>query len=146
MKINNYFLSLIAIAFSSCAMLHHVQLGEVVGSSSYNAVPFDIKISETGINIGELKEVSKVFLNKHGDKTADDAAAIIGLFQMGPRTGNTVYSKDYARNLIQLIYEKCPSGNVSGLMSIRETRKYPVISGEIVKVTGYCLVAKGGRG
>lgn len=146
MNAKKYFIILIFMLTSSCAMLHHVQMGEIVNSSGYSAIPFDIKISETGINIGELKDVSKVFLNKQGDKTADDVAALVGLFQMGPRTGNTVYSKDYARNLIQLIYEKCPSGNVSGLMSIRETRKYPVISGEIVKVTGYCLVAKGGRG
>lgn len=132
------------LIFSSCAILHHVQLGEIVQSKQYVATPFDIKYSETGIDIGELKEVSKVFLSKQGDKVADDVAAIVGLFQMGPRTGNTVYNKDYAKTLISAIYEKCPSGNVTGLTSIRETRKYPVISGEIVKVTGYCLTPKGG--
>lgn len=131
------------LLLSSCAQLHHVQVGEIVSHPEYIHKPFEIKVSETGINLGEAKDISKVFLNKDRQKDADDIASFIAMFQMGPRTGNPVYVKDYAKNLIQLIYEKCPSGKVTGLMSIRETRKYPVISGEIVKVTGYCLMRKG---
>lgn len=133
----------IGIVFCSCAQLHHVQIGEIVSHPEYVQKPFDIKISESGINLGEAAEVSKIFLNKERHKDADDVAAIIGLFQMGPSTGNPVYVKDYAKNLIQLLYEKCPSGKITGLMSIRESRKYPVVSGEIVRVTGYCLIKKG---
>lgn len=131
------------LLLSSCAQLHHVQIGEVASHSSYVQKPFDIKISESGVNLGEAAEVSKVFLNKDRQKDAEEIVGLIGLFQMGPITGNPVYVKDYAKNLIQLIYEKCPSGKVTGLMSVRESRKYPVVSGEIVKVTGYCLVRKG---
>lgn len=140
LKIALYSLCLICI---SCAQLHHIQVGEIISNPNYIQKPFDIKISETGINLNEAADVSKVFLNKNQQKEADDIAAIIGMFQMGPRTGNTVYVKDYAKNLIKLIYEKCPTGKVTGLVSIRETRKYPVVSGEIVKVTGYCLEKKG---
>ena len=125
-----------------CAQLHHVQVGEINSHADYVQKPFDIKISESGVNIGEAARISKVFLNKDRARDAGNIAAAIGLFQMGPRTGNPVYVKGYAKNLVQLLYEKCPSGNITGLMSIRETRKYPVVSGEIVRVTGYCLIKK----
>lgn len=139
-----YILTLFCLLImGSCAQLHHVQIGELTSHPDYVQKPFDIKISESGINLGEAAEVSKVFLNKDRHRDAEGLADFIALFQMGPRTGNPVYTKDYAKNLIQLIYEKCPSGQVTGLMSIRESRKYPVISGEIVKVTGYCLIRKG---
>jgi len=137
------YLLIFCVLLCSCAQLHHVQIGEVVSHPDYVQKPFEIKISETGINLNEAVDVVKAVGGKHRSKEAEDAAAIIGLFQMGPSTGNPVYVKDYAKNLIQLIYEKCPSGKVTGLMSIRETRKYPVVSGEIVKLTGYCLLRKG---
>ena len=41
--------------------------------------------------------------------------------------------------MIAMLKAECPSGKLTGLMSVRESRKYPVISGEIVKVTGYCV-------
>lgn len=132
------------IITSACAQLHHVQIGEIVNNSNYVQKPFDIKISETGINLQEAADIAKFVGNKDQGDTAQSIANTIGLFQMGPLTGNPVYVKDYAKNLIQVIYEKCPSGRVTGLTSIRETRKYPVVSGEIVKVTGYCLIPKGG--
>ncbi len=142
--LKNLFLVPALFILCSCAQLHHVQVGDVESHPAFVQKPFDIKISENGINIGEATEISKVFLKDSQKEGADSIAAAIGAFQMGPRTGNPVYVKDYAKNLIQMIYEKCPSGKVTGLTSIRETRKYPVISGEIVKVTGYCLLPKGG--
>lgn len=131
------------ILLTGCAQLHHVQLGEIQSSSSYIQKPFEIKISEVGVNLGEIKDIANATAGGKTKDQANDIADAIAMFQMGPRTGNPVYVKDYAKNLIQLIYEKCPSGKVTGLVSIRETRKYPVISGEIVKVTGYCLIPKG---
>lgn len=138
----NILLILSAMLLSSCAQLHHVQIGEIESHPDYVQKAFDIKLSETGVNINEAIQISKAFMNKDAQKEADKLAAIISLFQMGPRTGNPVYDRTYAKNLIQLVYEKCPSGKVTGLMSIRETRKYPVVSGEIVKITGYCLIKK----
>ncbi len=135
--------AILLLFFFSCAQLHHVQLGEVTSHPDYVQKPFDIKVNEMGINLGEAKALSKAFLSAEGSKDAENIATFISLFQMGPITGNPVYVKDYAKNLIQIIYEKCPSGMVTGLMSVRETRKYPVISGEIVRVTGYCLIKKG---
>ena len=129
---------------SSCAQLHHVQIGEIDNNPKFVQKPFDIKLSEVGVDIQEAGRITKALAGKDSNNEAKQIADIIALFQMGPRTGNPVYEKGYAKNLIQLIYEKCPSGRVTGLTSIRETRKYPVVSGEIVKLTGYCLLPKGG--
>lgn len=129
---------------SSCAQLHHVQIGEIDNNPKFVQKPFDIKLSEVGVDIQEAGRITKALAGKDSNNEAKKIADIIALFQMGPRTGNPVYEKGYAKNLIQLIYEKCPSGRVTGLASIRETRKYPVVSGEIVKLTGYCLLPKGG--
>ena len=127
---------------ASCAQLHHVQVGEIENRSGFVQKPFDIKISETGVSIQEAAGVVKVLSSKQTNKEIQQVANIIAMFQMGPRTGNPVYVKDYAKNLIELIYEKCPTGQVTGLTSVRESRKYPVVSGEIVKITGYCLLAR----
>lgn len=137
-------LKLLALAclLPGCAQLHHVQVGDIHNAPGYVKKPFDIKISETGVNLEEAGAISKQVLKDKAGDNAQAIAGLIGLFQMGPRTGNPVYNKNYAANLVQVIYEKCPSGNVTGLVSIRETRKYPVVSGEIVKVTGYCLMPK----
>lgn len=128
----------------SCAQLHHVQLGEIDNNPKFVQKPFEIKISEIGVDIQEAGRITKAIAGRNSNNEAEKIANLIALFQMGPRTGAPVYVKDYAKNLIQLVYEKCPSGRVTGLASIRETRKYPVISGEIVKLTGYCLLPKGG--
>lgn len=139
-------IALVASALTAfgCAQLHHVQIGDIYSPAGFVRKPFDIKVSETGVNMEEIGAASRA-LGKHGGdagKAVESIAFAVSLFQMGPRTGNPVYVKDYAKTLVQAIYEKCPSGDVTGLTSIRETRKYPVVSGEIVKVTGYCLMRK----
>jgi hypothetical protein len=122
---------------SACAVLHHVQVGEVDNREALIDVPFEVMMSETGVSTQEIGQIGRATQTNAGNNLGM-VTAIIGLFQMGPRTGNPVYSERYAEKLIYQIYEKCPSGQVSDLISIRETRKYPVISGEIVKVTGVC--------
>ena len=123
--------------FSSCAVLHHVQVGELDNRGKLRK--FDIKVSETGVNLDEARDVANALTRGRHSKALDDVNAIISAFQMGPRTGNIVFNERYAENLLDLLYKECPSGRITGLTSIREMRKYPVISGEIVKVTGYCV-------
>lgn len=129
---------LISFLLNGCAVLHHIQVGEVDGRTTYAMVPFEIMISETGISTQEIGQIAKATKSDAGS----DIAEIVGLFQMGPRTGNPIYNPAYAEKLVYEIHQKCPSGQVTNLMSIRETRKYPVISGEIVKITGVCRKAK----
>lgn len=135
-------LSLLSLVNFGCAILYHVQVGTIDNRSGDAAIPFEILISETGVSteeIGKLANAANKAGGGSGDSAVGDAAAIISMFQVGPRTGNQVYNQRYAEKLVYEIHQKCPSGRVTGLTSIREMRKYPVISGEIVKVTGFCL-------
>lgn len=136
-KLRWSWLSLAAL-LSGCAVLHKVQVGQIDNRNGPVAVPFEIKLSETGVSVEEIGAAARL-ANRHAGRDAAGVAAIIALFQTGPRTGNPVYDEHYAEKLIYQLHEKCPSGRVTDLMSIREMRKYPAISGEIVKVTGYCL-------
>lgn len=126
-----------------CAQLHHVQVGEIESSPRFVQKPFEIKISEMGLDLNQVNDIIQATGKGKAQDDANNIASFIALFQMGPTTGKPVYVKDYAKNLIQLLYEKCPSGKVTGLLSVRESREYPAISGEIVKVTGFCLIPKG---
>lgn len=122
---------------TGCAVLHHVQVGHIDNRNSQVQIPFEILMSEVGVSTEDIGKMGRYSNSKGGDAVAD-AAAIVSLFQMGPRTGNLTYNQRYAEKLVYEIYQRCPSGNVTGLMSIREMRKYPAVSGEIVKVTGFC--------
>ena len=132
---------LILIFFSSCAYVHHTQISDVVTPKGYQVVPFEILISETGFNLDEAGMAAGAMIrDQQFAENLETLAFIVSLFQMGPRTGNPVWSGDqYADGTFYGLYEKCPSGNITGLQSIRETNKYPVVSGEIVKIRGYCL-------
>lgn len=133
--------SLAMLALSGCAVLHHVQVGDIDNRAGVAYRPFDLKVSETGVNLDEAGDIAKaVSRSKTANKDVDNALAIIGLFQMGPRTGNPVFNEGYAKNIVNDLYKECPSGRITNLMSIREMRKYPVISGEIVKITGSCAI------
>lgn len=126
---------------AGCAILHHVQVGELDNRKEFVKVPFDIKVSETGV---DLKQAGKTIdaLGRNKGRQGEKIANFIEMFQMGPRTGMPVYSVKWTENILYKIYEVCPSGQVTGLMSIRENRDYNVVSGEIVKVTGFCLRPK----
>lgn len=133
---------LIAFVFiQGCAVLHHVQVGQIDNRDSDVLIPFEIKMNEVGVSAEEIGALAKATNSKSGDDVAG-VAHIISMFQMGPRTGAPTYNEHYAKNLIYEIHQKCPSGKVTGLMSIREMRSYPGISGEIVKVTGFCRKAR----
>jgi len=124
-----------------CAALYHIQLGDIDNRNEFIKIPFDIKVSEVGV---DLKQSGKVIdiLGRNKNKQGERAGNFIEMFQMGPRTGLPVYSTKWAEQIIYKVYEACPSGKVTGLMSIRENRNYDVVSGEIIKVTGFCLRPK----
>ncbi len=122
-----------------CAILHHHQIGEVDSQVVLKGRRFEILMSQTGFSVNEAGAILKATTRSdQARKDIGQAQAIIELFQMGPRTGNPVFTEQFADNLVDRVLEKCPRGRVSGLSSTRETAKYPVVSGEIVKITGYC--------
>lgn len=132
------FHSILTLSLSGCAVLHHVQVGDVDSRQNYAWIPFDVMVSETGVSAEEIGKLARATETQAG-RDAGGIADAVAMFQIGPRTGKPVYNERYAERLIYLIHEKCPSGRVTGLMSVREMKNYPAISGEIVKVTGYCL-------
>lgn len=124
---------------SGCAVLHHVQIGEIDNREG-KRVPFDVMVSETGINLQEATDVARVFSKtRRSDKQLDMVENIVRFTQVGTKTGNPVFVEDYARRINEAVLEKCPSGRITGLVSIRESAKYPIVSGEIVRVKGYCI-------
>jgi hypothetical protein len=136
------FVSLVCFALflnSGCAFLHSTQIGEIDSRIVQKGKRFEVLLSETGVNFEEGAAVLKALTNdtKRREQIGK-VQQILGLFQMGPRTGNPVFNPAYADAIFDLIKEKCPSENFSGLMSIRETAKYPAVSGEIIKIVGFC--------
>lgn len=130
----------LAILSSGCVFIHSVQVSEVDSKVVLEGKRFEIRMSEQGFNLEEGTALVEAFANSAGNaKGIREASTILQLFQMGPKTGNPVFSDDYTDDLIHELKLKCPSGRVSGLSSIRETAKYPVVSGEVVRLIGYCL-------
>lgn len=132
------------LLLSGCAVLHHVQLSDIDNRSQFVMVPIEVKVSETGVDIREANNIAQGVLKNQNDRAgAGDLATFIQMIQMGPRTGAPVYSDKYAEKMIYQLHTQCPSGKITGVQSIRESREYPVIKGEIVKITGFCLREKG---
>jgi len=128
--------------FQGCAIVHHVQVGEVRHKKDFVRMPFQLKISETGIDFGEMANISKSLSKNKAGNSVSSIAEIISLFQTGPRTGKPVYNESYADSLATALYKECPSGDITGLVLVREMNSYPVVSGEIIKINGYCLQRK----
>lgn len=134
---------LLLTLLQSCAFLHHAQVGEIRYKKNHVRMPFELKVSETGIDMKELADVSGALSNGNDMAGSTKSIAdIVSMFQMGPRTGKPVYNEKYADKLAKAIYQKCPSGDITGLVMIREMASYPVVSGEIIKIKGYCLQKK----
>jgi hypothetical protein len=132
---------LLSMTLTGCAVLHHAQVGEIDNRDSAlgKARKFDVKVSDVGVNLKETANLARAIRGKREDKAVDDIERILGYFQQGPTTGEKVFNDTYAEKVLALVKAECPGGQITGLMSVRETRKYPVISGEIVKITGYCV-------
>jgi hypothetical protein len=127
------------LAVSGCARLHHYQLGEI-DSSRGRLEPFVVQVNETGLNVHDGAAIAKGFAQtKEAKEQADTLETLIALTQYGPKTGDPTFSKKWADNVLASILERCPSGRVTGLRALRESMDYPVISGEIVTIKGYCV-------
>jgi hypothetical protein len=77
-------------------------------------------------------------LGRERSQQSNDALRTLEYFQMGPHTGAGVYSIAYLESLHKTLQDQCPNGSLTGITGIRETRKYPVISGEIIKIKAFC--------
>lgn len=119
-----------------CTSLHHAQIDEIDAQQG-RLVPFEIHASETGLNTKAIGNIASAAARSHAPA---QVAAIVSLFQFGPRTGNIVYSDTFADGVAVAILDRCPSARVTGLVSLRESTSYYAVSGEYVTVRGYCIV------
>ena len=133
------FFPLTTLMLNGCVTLHHAQVGEVDSDIVLQGEYFEIMLSEVGVNVDEVVDFAQMFAgSKEGAENLEAIGELIKLFQMGPRTGNPVFYDDYSDQIFMKLSRTCPSGRISGLTAIRETADYSMISGEIVKLTGYC--------
>lgn len=137
--LNHIFTVLTSIILQSCAQLHHVALSDIDTKETESSRPIEIKVSELGIDFKEASSAAKMLTDRRTQQNIDTVQEVISLFQMGPLTGNRVFTEGYAYKVPLLLQEKCPGGRVTGIASIRETRKYPILSGEIVKIKAFCV-------
>lgn len=129
-----------AFGASGCAHLHHVQVADI-DSSQGELQPFEVKVNATGVSVSDSAELAKAMSNDaQTRKNMDTAEAIIAMTQMGPKTGDPTFSDDWADAAAEKVLARCPSGHITGLTARRETMDYPVISGEIVTIKGYCIL------
>ena len=135
---------LLLLMSSGCAVMHSTQLGDIDADTVMSSKPFEIKLAAVGFDAQEAAETAAAIAElsgKSGD-TFSTVGDIIALFQMGPKTGKPVFTEKYSDKIIHELRTTSPSGRITGLTMVRETADYPVVSGEIVKVVGYCQGAK----
>jgi len=75
-----------------CATLHRAQLDEIDGQHGH-LVPFEIHVSETGINTKAVGQIASLAMRS---SRPSQIANIVALFQFGPKTGNVVYDDEFA--------------------------------------------------
>lgn len=133
------FSMMFALVVSGCMTVHSVQLGDVDSTVVRGGERFEIKLSAIGFNTEEIAELVKIAASSpQAQKRVDSMEDTVAMFQQGPRTGDTVVDPRFSDRMRDELRKRCPSGRVSGLMTIRETADYPGLSGEIVKLIGYC--------
>ena len=125
-------------AVGGCAEMHHYQLGDI-DSSRGPLQPFSVQVDETGFDLEEGVELAKIFLSERDGERAGTAQDIVSMFQFGPTTGDATLRDDWGDRLADAMLTRCPSGRVTGLSTTRETMDYPVVSGEVITIRGYCI-------
>jgi hypothetical protein len=139
-KLGRAFAASFTLLISGCAHLHHVQVADI-DSSQGELEPFEVKVNATGVSVSDSAAVAKAMTtDSRTEKNLDTAEQIIALTQMGPKTGDPTFSDDWADEAAHKVLARCPTGRITGLSARRETMDYPVISGEIVTIKGYCIL------
>jgi hypothetical protein len=130
----------LALLGTGCANMYNEQISDI-DSTRGRLVPFEVQASSTGVSVHDGAAIAKAFApNKHTRKQVGIAEDIVALTQMGPQTGEPTFDDDWADGLVNQVLARCPSGHVTGLSTRREAMKYPVISGEMVTIKGFCIL------
>lgn len=133
-----FVISLILIC-SGCARLDHFQISDI-DQSQGELKPISVKVSETGFDASETVAIASAFSSGSTQSGLEEVALILALINLGPSTGNPVYSDQYAENLLIQLREQCPSGKMTGIRSVREGLSYGPVSGEVVRLDADCIL------
>ncbi|MES1179095.1 MAG: hypothetical protein ABUL62_32575 [Myxococcales bacterium] len=133
--------ALFAVALcSGCASMYNQQISDI-DSTRGRLRPFEIQTNATGVNVHDGATVARAIASDEATRReASFLETVIALTQFGPQTGEPTFSDDWADGMVDQLLRVCPSGQVTGLSARREAMKYPVISGELVTIKGYCIL------
>jgi hypothetical protein len=124
---------------AACARLDHVQIGEI-DQTQGTLIPFNVQVSQFGFEAAAAAELGRAVSKGRTAEQFQQLRDILALMNMGPRTGNPVYDEEYADKVLDYIYAECPTGKMTGLTSVREAKAFGAVSGEIVRLSGYCIL------
>lgn len=129
------------LANGGCAVLYKVQLSDL--EHAPRGKPVSVKVSETTVDFGEAARIAKDLARSSGSRglgnVGNAASNYESLFQFGPRTGAPVFNEFYARDIPERLAGECKSGYLTNITSIRESRDYPVVKGQIVRIDATCV-------
>ncbi len=134
--------SILGLSFllvGGCSQLHHVHIGDI-DQSQGTLTPFTIQVNELGFDAAKTAEIgAEVAKSSSTSEDLELVAFILAVSNFGPKTGNPVYNDAYADKVLAEVTKVCPSKKLTGLTSIREATNVGPVSGEVVRIKGYCI-------
>lgn len=121
----------------SCSSLYVFHQDEI-DQSSGSLFPFNIKVSQLGLNPKDMSSANVLFSSDEVASRFKALALLLSLSNMGPKTGLPVFSFVDANQLLDYLMLECPTGEITGLSSIRESISYIFFSKEIIAIKGFC--------
>ena len=132
-------LGLSLLMLGGCSQLHHVHIGEI-DQSQGTLTPFTLKVNELGFDAAKAAKIgADVAKSASTSEDLEIVAFILAINNFGPKTGNPVYNDAYADQVLAEVIKVCPSKKLTGLTSVREATNVGPVSGEVVRINGYCI-------
>jgi hypothetical protein len=132
-------LGLSLLMLGGCSQLHHVHIGEI-DQSQGTLTPFTLKVNELGFDAAKAAKIgADVAKSASTSEDLEVVAFILAISNFGPKTGNPVYNDAYADQVLAEVIKVCPSKKLTGLISVREATNVGPVSGEVVRINGYCI-------
>jgi len=132
-------LGLSLLMLGGCSQLHHVHIGEI-DQSQGTLTPFTLKVNELGFDAAKAAKIgADVAKSASTSEDLELVAFILAISNFGPKTGNPVYNDAYADQVLAEVIKVCPSKRLTGLTSVREATNAGPVSGEVVRINGYCI-------
>ena len=127
------------LLIGGCSQLHHVHIGDI-DQSQGPLTPFTIQVNELGFDAAKAAGIGAgAAKSASTSKDLELVAFILAISNFGPKTGNPVYNDAYAEQLLAEVIKACPSKKLTGLTSVREATNVGPVSGEVVRINGYCI-------